>query len=452
MRYALFFIGLLAGCDGAEGPAAEVEGGGARLDGAAVELDEGPLGDATWDAALAADAAPPGAAPPDAAPLDAMPPDAVPPDAALADAAPDAASARDAAPGRGQDTDQPFPLDRGGAPGAPATYLGLPLRQVERPDPGVTPVDGRIGVVCVGMSNATQECSHYIGALRTRFAGRVNPQVTVVDCAVGGHAIERWIDPADDARLWTACVQEKIPAAGLRVDQVRVVYHKAANQLPYADGATYPTPGSDYFTFIDHLGVFAGRVRGFLPAVQAVYTSSRSYGGFTDRAERGEPRSFEEGMALNAWLAEHPVVDGVWHGWGPYLWAPPCASGETNGGGICYDRADFQADGIHPAQGAREKIAGLIDARFREHAWYPGEGTAGGGGCAAACNDGDPCTRDRCVDGMCVSEEFPDCRSEQPCMGQGPDPSCDDGNACTRDGCRNGVCVHPPIAGCENPP
>ena len=97
----------------------------------------------------------------------------------------------------GPDVDTPFPIDRGDDPDTPGSYKGLPLRLVERGEPTIEAVDGVIGVVCVGMSNATQECSAYISALGSDLVG-VNAQVEVIDCAVGGHAIEKWADPAFD--------------------------------------------------------------------------------------------------------------------------------------------------------------------------------------------------------------------------------------------------------------
>lgn len=118
------------------------------------------------------------------------------------------------------------------------------------------------------------------------------------------------------------------------------------------------------------LGDFAARVKTFFPNVQAVYSTSRSYGGFSGNAGRGEPLSYAEGHALNTWLADNPSVDGVWYGWGPYIWAPDCASGESNGSGVCYVREDYQADGIHPATGARDKISAMIHARFLLESWY----------------------------------------------------------------------------------
>ena len=166
-----------------------------------------------------------------------------------------------------------------------------------------------------------------VGASLQLAGGDQEHLVHDVDCAVGGNAIESWNDPSNDARLWDRCVGMVLPREGLRVDQVRVIYHKAADQ--FNDSSTfYPDPGSDYFSFYDNLGTFAARVTGSFPDVQAVYTTSRMYGGFSDRAQRGEPRSYEEGLALNEWLRENASVDGVWYGWGPYIWGPDCASGE----------------------------------------------------------------------------------------------------------------------------
>jgi hypothetical protein len=273
------------------------------------------------------------------------------------------------APGlAGLDTTTPFPIDRTGRPGEPTTYKGLGLGLTDTGAPAVTPVRGKIGVVCVGMSNATQECQAFRQRLAAGWSAEVNPEVTVVDCAVGSHALERWIDPAYDGVLWDACRKTKLPAAGLASDQVRVVWHKAANGSGAA--VTYPDPGSDYATFQANLTAFARRVREELPSVQAVYTSSRSYGGFSDRPERGEPLSYEEGQALNGWLAANPSVDGAWYGWGPYLWAPDCATGLANGAGRCYVVGDYQPDHVHPAAGALEKITTMLHERLLREAWY----------------------------------------------------------------------------------
>ena len=35
-----------------------------------------------------------------------------------------------------------------------------------------------------------------------------------------------------------------------------------------------------------------------------------------------------------------------------------------------YERGDFVADGVHPSGSGREKVSRMLDARFREEAWY----------------------------------------------------------------------------------
>lgn len=85
---------------------------------------------------------------------------------------------------------------------------------------------------------------------------------------------------------------------------------------------------------------------------------------------RAEPLSYEEGHALNGWLAQNGFADSVWYGAGPYLWAPDCASGETNASGTCYRIEGFQQDRIHPARGALDKVSRMLHDRLREHAWY----------------------------------------------------------------------------------
>jgi hypothetical protein len=275
----------------------------------------------------------------------------------------------------GGDTALPFPIDRGDDGSfTPGTYKGLPLRLTASNEPVVTAVDGLIGVVCIGMSNGNQECTDYQSRVLGEYSTQVNAAVRVVNCAVGGHAIERWNDPADDADLWDRCIGQRIPAAGLRPDQVRVVWHKAANQFTTGPGGTplptYPDPGSDYEAFVDNLSVFASRLAGKLPSVQAVYTSSRSYGGYAGNPGRGEPLSYEEGHALNQWLASNAAVGGVWYGWGPYIWAPACTSGITNASGVCYDREDYVTDGVHPSPSGRAKVSQMLHDHFRRHAWY----------------------------------------------------------------------------------
>jgi hypothetical protein len=255
----------------------------------------------------------------------------------------------------------------------PTAYKGLSLSLSDNGSPDIPVDDSKIGMVCIGMSNAAQECDRYLLALENVYAAQVRPNITVVNCALASHAIERWNDPNYDSALWTRCL-DRIVAAGMQLSDVRVVLHKAANQYTTGpDGQplpAYPNPNSDFFKFKENLGIFANRVTAFFPELDAVFTTSRSYGGFSSRPDRGEPISYEEGHALNQWLSENPRVDGVWFGWGPYIWAPACETGIRNGRGFCYDRSDYSQDAIHPSSTGEVKITQMWHSRLSEFAWY----------------------------------------------------------------------------------
>ena len=111
-------------------------------------------------------------------------------------------------------------------------------------------------------------------------------------------------------------------------------------------------------------------VNQFFPNLQAAYTSSRSYGGFATTPGRGEPLSYEEGHAVNSWLANHTSVGGVWQGWGAYLWAPSCTDDVMNGGGVCYFDHDFIAGGVFPSASGKGKISFLMHHRLLLERWY----------------------------------------------------------------------------------
>lgn len=276
-------------------------------------------------------------------------------------------------PTPGGNTTTPYPIARAqGATNAPLTYHGLPLSQANNGEPTVAAIDGVIGVVCVGMSNARQECEAFRRRVATEWSAAVAPQVRVVNCAVGGHAIERWISPVYDVVLWQDCIDRVLPAAGVRLDQVRVIHHKAANQNTTENGAVVPTmpaANSDMARLQQHLDAFADRVPLWFPNVQAVYTTTRSYGGYAP-PNRGEPLSYESGHGVNAWLSRNRSRGSVWYGWGAYLWAPDCATGITAAGGLCYVRSDFVADGVHPSDAGETKTSTRMHERFMQHAWY----------------------------------------------------------------------------------
>jgi hypothetical protein len=75
---------------------------------------------------------------------------------------------------------------------------------------------------------------------------------------------------------------------------------------------------------------------------------------------------------------------------------------------------------------------------------------------ASDCDDGDPCTDDLCINGMCVNTPKT-CDDGDPCTDDlcidgfcvHRQKNCDDNNECTADVCIDGMCVHFPN---EEPP
>lgn len=272
------------------------------------------------------------------------------------------------------DTLEPYPIHvDGNNSDAPLTYKGLDLELTDNGTPAINSENEVIGMVCIGMSNAAQECNRYILAITTVFADEVSSNIKVVNCARGSHAIERWNDPEFDDALWNRCT-DLIAEAELSKSDIQIVLHKAANQFTFGPNQQplpyYPNPESDFFTFKENLSIFSVRVTNFFPDLQAVFTTSRSYGGYTDRPERGEPLSYEEGHALNQWLLENPSVNDVWFGWGPYIWAPDCSTGITNGLGFCYERSDYSPDAVHPSSTGEVKVARMWHQKLSEYEWY----------------------------------------------------------------------------------
>ena len=264
------------------------------------------------------------------------------------------------------DHSEPVAIDAA-IPGA--TYLGLPLGLVDTGAPVVTPGDGAVGLLAIGMSNGRMEFDRY----RERYEGHpdVAPEIRLVNCAQGGKALESWIS---EPELWSACA-DSIRAAGLDESQVRVIWAKSANQFT-GHGRTLPDPRADYYAVVENLDSLVGLIESRFPSVQAIYHTSRSYGGYVEEAKqpaRGEPISYEGGHAVNTllrrWLDSGGMADGPWMGWGPYIWA----DGATpNGTGIRWLPEDFQKGGTdpHPTSRGQDKVAEALHERFSEFDWY----------------------------------------------------------------------------------
>lgn len=274
-------------------------------------------------------------------------------------------------PGGDDEGDGPFP---GPTPSLvpldmmEGTYHGLPGGLLDNGAPTVTPADGRIVIIAISMSNGNLEFARFMEL----YGGHpdVAPEIGLVNCARGGNALERWLELQI---LWDDC-RDRILAAGFTPDQVRVVWAKDANQFT-DHGRTLPDAGADYYDLVANISALSERIGAEFPSVQAVFHTSRIYAGYAEerlQASRGEPISYEGGLAVNAvierWQSGE-LPGAPWIGWGPYLWANAAT---PNAAGVFWLPEDFRDGGLnhHPSEAGQTKVADALHEFFMGFDWY----------------------------------------------------------------------------------
>jgi len=232
------------------------------------------------------------------------------------------------------------------------------LARIQPLDPQGQPApDGRIVFVSISMSNATQEFSRF-----KQMADR-NPAksdiLTIVDCAQGGQAMAQWA-PAD-ARPWTVA-EQLLARAQVSPAQVQVAWIKLANKGPRGDLQEHGRPLQR-----DTLAVIQNAKSRF-PNLRVAYLSSRIYAGYATGSLNPEPFAYESAFP-SRWLIQdqmqgEPALNfdpdqGAVRApvllWGPYLWADGITPRTSDG--LTYTREDLAADGTHPSNQGRDKVA-----------------------------------------------------------------------------------------------
>lgn len=270
----------------------------------------------------------------------------------------------------------------GGQNDPPAAHLAAAKRQTAR----ITPLDtdgqpsphGKIGLISISMSNATQEFSLF-KQLADKDPQKA-PAVVIVDCAQGGQAMAEWVNPL--ARPWGEA-DRRLARASVSAKQVQVVWIKLANKMPSGDLHQHGKKLQD-----DTLAVLQNAQARF-PNLRIAYLSSRIYGGHSVLPLNPEPYAYEGAFAVR-WLIQNQIKGdpALRHEqtdlpakaplllWGPYLWAD--GTTPRKGDGLIWERADVAKDGTHPSGSGRQKVAGLLLAFFKENALAATWFTTGG--------------------------------------------------------------------------
>ncbi len=215
--------------------------------------------------------------------------------------------------------------------------------------------DGKIVLLSVGMSNATQEFSTFQRLAANDAA--INPRLTLVDGAQGGQTA--MITAKSDANYWTVNT-ERMKAAGVTAAQVQVVWLKQANA-----GPTQPFPAEAKKLQAD-IAQTLRNLHAKLPNLKIAYLSSRTYAGYAATPLNPEPHAYETGFAVK-WLIADQIAGKTdatspWLAWGPYLWADGT---KTRVDGFMWAKEDFGPDGTHPSDAGRRKVAALLLKFFK---------------------------------------------------------------------------------------
>ncbi len=262
----------------------------------------------------------------------------------------------------------------------PAAFEQLGLKQaaaiVPRNLAGDPDPNGKIVLLSVGMSNATQEFTQFI-PLAAADAAR-NPRVQAVDGAVGGVTAASIV--AQPAQYWSQ-VAARISAANASAAQVQAIWLKEADANPTQ---AFPTHA---LTLEDELQTVVLMAKGQFPNLKILYFSSRIYAGYAVSTLNPEPYAYEGGFAVK-WLIEKqinraPELDvasgaAPWLAWGPYLWADGLTARFD---GLTWNCSELQSDGTHPSPSGQQKVARMLLDFFHSDAtarpWYLAPATGG---------------------------------------------------------------------------
>jgi hypothetical protein len=246
--------------------------------------------------------------------------------------------------------------------------------------------NGAIVLISIGMSNATQEFSAFVP--KANADPLKNSRVHVIDCAKGGQATQDIRHP--DAAYWDT-VATRLRGRGASPAQVQVAWIKEARRTP-----SEPFPASAESLSRD-LGAIVRLLKSKLPNLKLAYLTSRIYAGYASTTLNPEPYAYESGFAVR-WLIEAQIagedslnfdpgsgpVEAPWLAWGPYLWADGL---EGRSDGLTWACSDFSADGTHPSNSGRNKVADALLEFFKTDPttmpWFLG-GTVGVDGEPAA--------------------------------------------------------------------
>jgi hypothetical protein len=236
----------------------------------------------------------------------------------------------------------------GGVNRPPQKYLRGALTAARR----VRPINGKIVLLSLGMSNASVEFSAF-----KRSADRdpqKNSSLVVVDGAQDGFDSRR---ARSQPAFWKN-VDQRLADEGVTPEQVQAVWLKEAVA---GEQRRFPKDARGLQSDLRAI-IRITRVR--YPNVKLVYLSSRTYGGYAITGLNPEPAAYDSAYAVRGIIQER--IRGSLKGphllWGPYLWTDGLA-GRSDG--LVWTCDDVEEDGTQPSRSGIQKVVNLLTTFFK---------------------------------------------------------------------------------------
>ncbi len=216
--------------------------------------------------------------------------------------------------------------------------------------PAISPIDGVIGVISLGMSNTSQEWRAFMSLVGS--SSGVAGDVVLADGAVGGETMSEWAIASGAA--WSSSLQ-KIRDAGLSPNQVQVVWMKMGSHLEELASTADERVAQERAWLQSAIT----NAHNSFPNLRRIYISSRTYAGYSATPSHSEPETgWGNGLSVRAIVADSVAGQtAAWTAWGPYLWADGLA-GRSDG--LIWECSDYEADGVHPSASGEEKTASML--------------------------------------------------------------------------------------------
>lgn len=233
-----------------------------------------------------------------------------------------------------------------------------PLDAMGNPSPA-----GKYAFVSIGMSNTTQEFSAFLMSYQNDPS--LDKSLVMVDGALGGKAVQDWLDPQDEAwsNLTMRLTQKNVTDAQVVTAWVKLAMRQpqtACDDAGLNGKLCFP---ADAKRLGDDVQTVLGMLKARFTNLSLVYLSSRIYAGYATGPLNPEPYAYQSGFAMKRIILDQitgqPGADALpWLSWGPYLWA----DGTTpRSDGLIWELSDLAMDGTHPSSpDGRKKVADLL--------------------------------------------------------------------------------------------